>query len=457
MQAAGIEPNLIVYTTLIQTCINSEDLETAWHIFDLIKYKSTATAPDVSTYSLMIHACAQKGEVERALDLFTDMTQRRELTPTAETYHALIHACAMRKEYFAQAWQYAVEIQREGLKINLMTLNVLVQACGRSGNLTRARLLVRHMFASNPEIHPDTLTYQNLLRAYANYQPPKLNSKLSKTSKLKQVLTSEEACFIQPDYKLTASIDQPESIPFLKKPILQNSREVLDEAALIVNWLRDMKPEMIDTQLLNSYLDICVCQKSFTDLTWSYRNDFENPKSLFAKPPPNTPSETEPSELSDPPEPSSTQPTSSPPEIDPKTTLYDLPKLPRNLYTFRIALQGAVENRNLSFAREVWSDRMAYVRSPAYWSEPPAVRTRSDFIAETLLIDVLALANRLGEAARRVEVLSADAKFQWTTNDLKTLRTKAVQLEDPSTVELVDRVTKWEKRGRYNKQILEDH
>jgi len=429
MQAAGIEPNLIVYTTLIQTCINRNEFDTAWQIFNLIKLKSTATAPDIATYSLMIHACAIKGEAERALDLFTDMTVRKGMVPNSETYQALIHACAVRKDYFAEAWKYASEMQNLGMKLDQRAFNVLIQACGRVGELTRARLLVRHMNDSgNPDLLPDKLTFQNLLRSYATYvtKPPRRKYFVKGPHRADQQKTIEidEAAFVTPKQELSrqdgsTSKIPVNKIPFLSKSILQNPREVLDEAALIVNWLRDEKPEFVDTQLMNSYLDICVCQNSFPDLKWSYNHDFENPPNPFTQRQKQQQPKKEPLTQE---------------EVDEALLAEsDLPKFQRNVFTFRNALGAAVKFRSLPFAREVWKDRQDFTGTPAYRREPVWQREKADFEAEKLMIWALALGNELGEAVERIQILAKEAGVQWTWDDLQTVYHKAVQLEDAQT------------------------
>lgn len=445
MQASGIEPNVIVYTSLIQACINRGDFETSWQIFNLIKLKSTATAPDVQTYSLMIHACAVNGEVERAIDLFTDMTVRREMAPTAETYHSLIHACAIRKDYFMEAWKYASEMQNAGLRMDRLTFNVLVQACGKVGDLTRARLLVRHMNESgNEELLPDKTTFQNLLRAYATYssgasrlhtvKSPATTRKAQKNAELTKQTTIEmdEKTFVTPKQDLVRRRDRDAvvaKIPFLPQAILHNEREVIDEAALVVNWLRDCKPWCVDTQTMNSYLDICKSQNSFADVEWSYHNDFENPPNPFLR---NQSS-------------ADGQKRFAQREAQAARTVaaedYDLPKFLRNIYTFRSALGAAVKFRQFGFAQQVWKDRQAFTSTPAYRRTPRFDRQKCDLDAERCMIWVLALDGKLDQAWERINILAKEAGVEWSWGELELVYVKAVQLENPRVAADIRHIT----------------
>ncbi|KAI5817533.1 hypothetical protein BZA77DRAFT_309814 [Pyronema omphalodes] len=446
MQAAGIEPNLIVYTSLIQTCINRQEFETAWQIFDLMKLKSTATAPDVATYSLMIHACAVKGEAERALDLFTDMTVRRELVPTEYTYQSVIHACAVRKDYFGEAWKYARIMQQAGLPITIMVFNVLIQACGVVGELTRARLLLRHMSESgNPDIYPNKFTFQNALRAYSNYHAPK-NQKTTRNSIMEKMNLQKEGKWPpppEPDAKTAETInydadagtwipapqalqqrnlDNSNKIPFLNKPILSSRREILDEAALIINWLRETKPDIMDTQLMNSYLDVAKSQGYATDFIESYRNDFENPPPIFRTQESQKP-----------------KPEDETPEED--AFLEDLPKFQRNIQTYHIALQGAVKFRDLEFAKEVFKDRQQFCNSLQYRKVLREQRDKYDFEAEKFLIHALAYKGLLKEAMERVMILYKERGVKWESNQLAPVYVMAIKLEDTDTAATIRALT----------------
>lgn len=470
MHTHNILPNLIVYTTLIQTCISRNQLETAWQIFNLIKLKSTATAPDVTTYTLMIHACAINDEVERALDLFTDMTVRRGLVPNRETYHALIHACAMRKDYFTQAWKFATDMQQDGMTINRIYLNVLIQACGRTGELTRARLLVRHMMASSRErknVQPDEITFQNLMRTYATYQAPGTGAKKVVGGTRRTV---SEPAFVGAGTgqleKRTDGEAAEEEIPFLAKSVLQTHNDVLQEAKQVLAWIRKERSRFVSTQLLNAYLDVCQNQGGFAPAKRCYDKYFsveEPAKEETAEEKIGKPMESE-EQISDevaeeddektnegePPSPPASEssnadtsdrefrqiPKSPPPPPPPPRQIP-----PRNIHTFEIALHVALRNRDLSFARRVIVDRNNFKLTKTYWSMFPEERKKYDFQAECIMIDILARCQFLGEAAERVRKTWESGEWEWKEKHLKTLYVRAVQCEDWTTVDLCQRIS----------------
>ena len=416
-----------------------EELDTAWAIFDLIKYRSTETAPDISTFGLMIHACALRGEAERALELFRYMTVERGLEPDEKIYNTLIHTCAVRKDYFLDSWKYAIEMRNKGIKVSLWTLNLLLQACGKAGDLTRARLLVRLMMsAGSSEYQPDERSFQHLLRAYAT-------AKLVKGANT----MPQEAFFLGPtpggNNGTQLTEEALDKLPFMKAAVLDTKRDILSEATAVVRYISYEKPEFYSTRILNAYMDVCLTQHGhyFLKTTYQYyfaKADGENEEHAgdFDEPvhydpthialPQEVGLEEEPEKD---PTPRATGSTYTPTRAK---------KPPRSLWTFEIALEYARKQRNIIVARKVWGDRMKFCKTAEYWSMMQAVRRRLDFTAESLMMQTLAKCGYLDEALQRLEVLQHE--YPWTQRDLKILYDMAIAEEDMGAVERLRKVLK---------------
>lgn len=420
----------VVYTSLIKTCINREELNTAWQIFDLIKYRSSETAPDVSTYSLMIHACAMRGEAEKALDLFRHMVDTRGLEPDEKVYDSLIHACAVRKDYFLDAWKYAIEMRDKGMRVARRTLNHLLQACGKNGDLTRARLLMRLMISSpSLEFQPDERSFQGLLRAYAT---AKLNLGIRKKA------VPQEA-FLLP--RSTASNragrdlgeQEIEGLPFLQGPVLTTRKEILSEAKQLLHYIIEYRPWLYSTRILNAYLDVCYNQYGNRELRRVYLGYYSslNPDKdaeyddEFDFPPFKAEADNSPDPSSD---------------TDKKPTY----KPPRNIHTFEIALEYSRKQGAAGFARKVWADRMDYCLTQEYWNMFLSVRQRLDFTAEKLMVQTLAKAGLLREALDRLKVLQYE--YDWTKEDLKPVYDKARERDNMEAVMEIRSILKLDDR-----------
>ncbi|CUS08113.1 unnamed protein product [Tuber aestivum] len=447
MREADIQPNIVVYTTLIQTCLNRREVLTAWQIFDLMKLKSRATAPDAHTFALMLHACALEGESERALNLFRDMTERVGVKPTKETYHALIHALAMRKDCYREVWRYATEMQQEGFKMDRRVLGTLIHACGKMGDLARARMLIRHMLGSGREdMIPDSVTYQCLFRAYANAKVKRNGARF-----VRDEPSETPVPYIGPGtilMKQEGSFEE-DTIPFSQSAILHTPSEVVEEAGRVMKWLCAVKPHLVDTQLVNALLDAYSGQGRYLKFRKLYFTAFTDPKeSDYLRP---TASYTEAEGLTF--EPSASVPatatigTDTDADVDAgldKNTGRDLPdeptlrkRVPRNLYTFQAALNCAYKCRDLPFARKIRDARMKYLRTKQYYSqyrEPE--RTRLNMEAECSLINILARCEMLSEAAALLQ--AACQKYSICEPDIETLHVKALQLDDTQTLNVIE-------------------
>jgi pentatricopeptide repeat protein len=379
----------------------------------------------------MIHLCAEMKEATKAMDLFTDMTERRGLMPTPDAYNALIHACASDRDYFTQAWKYATEMQQAGFPIGKRELNVLLVACGRTGELTRARLLIKHMLVCGDKSKaPNAMSYMSLFRAYANYRPdPKRESVTADTTfnealqsdAVKLLPTMAGAQKFAPPRDLVEKQLTYEDIPLSQKVVL-SKMDILPEARAVLTYLRLNHPEFVDTQLMNAYLDICMDQKNPKELQRAYTVEMRGFMDV----------------------------------VRDITVLaggkeIKAPRILRNCYTFKTAVQSAAVSRKLVFGRRVIEDREQYKATippknsdgtadvNIYHQMSEKQRRKIDSETELWILRLLAKCELLGEAKQRIAVLAPIYKWEW--EDLQTVYTKAIQVEDEGTAAFVKQVT----------------
>lgn len=138
IEVAGIRPNIIHYSILINIYTRAELFNKAWDVWALVKYLSVETAPDSLAYFQILRLCAREKNAEKALDIWLEM-QERGISPEPAHYTALAHACSMRQEYYLEAWKQAGTLLKDGNY--LITCNVMLGACGKNGDLTAARAL----------------------------------------------------------------------------------------------------------------------------------------------------------------------------------------------------------------------------------------------------------------------------------------------------------------------------
>ncbi|KAF8816887.1 hypothetical protein BYT27DRAFT_6951503 [Phlegmacium glaucopus] len=158
--------------------------------------------PDVLLYTLMIRACASpvntrySSEPEKALDLWTEMTQDQKIQPTVGSYNAIILACARSgtKTYVNEALRLArqmLDSHRDAqgfpaFRPDRKTFCALLEGAKRIGDLGRARWILAEMVRGqgvkakeeeedtekDEQVEIDEEVMMHMFHAYAAYRPP---------------------------------------------------------------------------------------------------------------------------------------------------------------------------------------------------------------------------------------------------------------------------------------------
>ncbi|KAL1200102.1 Pentatricopeptide repeat-containing protein [Cardamine amara subsp. amara] len=89
MKSLGLEPNQITWSTLIDMCGNSGDVEGAVRILRTMHL--AGTRPDVVAYTTAIKICAENKSLKLAFSLFEEM-RRYQIKPNWVTYNTLLKA-----------------------------------------------------------------------------------------------------------------------------------------------------------------------------------------------------------------------------------------------------------------------------------------------------------------------------------------------------------------------------
>ncbi|ELR16179.1 pentatricopeptide repeat domain/PPR repeatcontaining protein [Acanthamoeba castellanii str. Neff] len=156
----------VIYTSLIHGCLLADNVDRAWDTFDHMRQRE-AIEPDEVTFTLMITACAQKGQVERARNVMEEM-QLLQLSPTEVTYNAQIGAY-----YYAEAFLNLERMKAAGFRPDEVTYSALLHASSRNGDVKMAEIVFKSMNDSGMLVaKPEATRFWNsLLSAYASAQP----------------------------------------------------------------------------------------------------------------------------------------------------------------------------------------------------------------------------------------------------------------------------------------------
>lgn len=185
---------LVIGSLLAQNQPHSRAL--AWDMFAHMRYVAHPV-PDAQLYSVMLRACANASpdsQVERAVDLWTEMRQDNKIAPTKEAYNGLILSCA-RAAKDGEGWaNEAFRLAREmldayragnaSLRPDNETFTALLESAKRTGDLGRARWILAELVGAYEsgrkddvvDLAPNESVMANVFQVYASYQPPNLRN-----------------------------------------------------------------------------------------------------------------------------------------------------------------------------------------------------------------------------------------------------------------------------------------
>ncbi|KAJ3766004.1 hypothetical protein FB446DRAFT_676846 [Lentinula raphanica] len=229
----------------------------AWDLFSHMRYVAHPN-PDVFLYTQMIRACASphtpnsssKGssDVDRALDLWYEMTVEKNLIPTRDSWDAVVLACARagsaskgrtglskRREYVNEAFRLArqmLDSHRDAYGSpayvpSKRTFCALLEGAKRVGDLGRARWILAEMVrgVGSGSVEVDEEVMMHIFHAYAAYKPPFKRS-------LARVVESQVK-----DEESGGTVAQPAQI----------SEGHMDVSGL-VSTSRSLNPDQVDSQ-----------------------------------------------------------------------------------------------------------------------------------------------------------------------------------------------------------------
>ena len=105
MKEAGLEPDVVTYTTLIDAYRRAKNIDKCWEVFSPCRHFLQTGDADEMLISLMVRIAASTHDSEKALKLFADLESDGYLE-TAKPYNSIISALGSTKRYAAQAIEY---------------------------------------------------------------------------------------------------------------------------------------------------------------------------------------------------------------------------------------------------------------------------------------------------------------------------------------------------------------
>jgi pentatricopeptide repeat protein len=149
----------VVFSALVKACVQRKMAKLATEVYDEIKDVCTCSKV---TYNTLIDALVRQGEMDRATDLFRDMSLK-SVTPDLITYSTLIKGHCVRGD-LEQGLQLLGLMQRRGIAPDAILFNSILDGCAHKQMCSLTEMVLKDMEAAG--IAPSNFTLSILVKLY---------------------------------------------------------------------------------------------------------------------------------------------------------------------------------------------------------------------------------------------------------------------------------------------------
>jgi len=165
MSESGVTMNCVLLTTMIKGFVRTKNLSKAMALFDTMRGETSVVKPDMITYSILIKAHCDAGDMTEALRLLEAMLQDGNDVDDVVFTH-LIDGCSQTQNHVLaeKLWN---DMFQSGIKPSLFTIIAIVRVWCRAGLCERAWHLITTMeerFGKKPTLVLYTTLISGLFR-----------------------------------------------------------------------------------------------------------------------------------------------------------------------------------------------------------------------------------------------------------------------------------------------------
>lgn len=405
MKDAGLQPSKNTFENVLMASVyKAPDQKQAVEVFDTMKFLSQSTKPDERAYRSIIVSHVNNNDVEKALDLYNEMVSDK-IDVSQPLLVALARGCNSRPELKVKAWEFIFEIYKHGWEPTIETLEYIVYLSAKDSDVALCRALVNKLSERSALT---VRTFSFLMLAYAK-------SKIrNEEPSIHPILAHEYGVQLRRNILADSSYapSSESSLPFLPVVDLVSDRELLAESSAMWAHANAVRPDLINTESANNYLNVAANFGSLNEFLDRYksvtsldRTGIPNTRTIIEKE-----EELQQNNLQLEPDNADRALTS------PFLHLSQTVRAPRDDTTYLIALKAAGRARNYEFARLVWTERGLYRKSDFYKSKTRQEKDQRDFQFAAAMVTALTDMNLLSDAL--AILISTEFQFKWTWKEL---------------------------------------
>merc|ERR550537_1941885 len=153
---SGVVPSEHAYASVIKAYGHAKALPEAWATWrEMLARK---VHPSESTVTAMVDACTSNGATADARLALREAAETG-LTPSINTYMSILRQCAQKKDMEA-----AIQVYEEMPSPTLAVFNAVIDVCARCGDGDKAAAVFKSMMSAG--VVPDLLTYTLVIKGY---------------------------------------------------------------------------------------------------------------------------------------------------------------------------------------------------------------------------------------------------------------------------------------------------
>merc|ERR1719491_2892877 len=164
MQAEGIQATAVTFNSVLDIMVRQ--LADPARLQEVVEdMRAASVSPDVATYSILIKASCNAGQIDSAISLFRQL-RAHGLIFDEVAFNTLLLACS-KAEQVAMADEILGEMRTVGLAPTQVTISILVKMYGKAKMLDKAIALgrlVEHEYGMTPNLHVFTCLIQACVR-----------------------------------------------------------------------------------------------------------------------------------------------------------------------------------------------------------------------------------------------------------------------------------------------------
>lgn len=218
MRAASVSPDVATYSILIKASCNAGQIESAISLFRQLR--SHGLAFDEVAFNTLLLACSKADQVDMADEILGEM-RSIGLSPTQVTISILVKMYGKAKMLDKAIELSRIVEEQYGMKPNLHVFTCLIQACVRNRQIRKSWEVFGNMLRSG--ISPDAITYGTLIHGciYHNKFEQAMALVRHAYALAKGTCLLQSLALVPPDAKLAAATQKPGPIVRLQQDVLK--------------------------------------------------------------------------------------------------------------------------------------------------------------------------------------------------------------------------------------------